>query len=46
VIEVVAKALKVPKSRIAIKRGETSRDKVLSIEGLSGAEIAQRLQDA
>ena len=34
VVRLVAKALKVPKSRITIKRGRASRDKLLSIDGL------------
>jgi uncharacterized protein YggU (UPF0235/DUF167 family) len=33
----------VPKSRISIKRGESSRDKVLWIEGITSVEISERL---
>lgn len=43
VIEIVAKALRVPKSSIEITKGEASRNKVLSINGLSARELAERL---
>jgi uncharacterized protein YggU (UPF0235/DUF167 family) len=46
VIAVVAKLLKVPKSRVSIKRGESSRDKLLVIEGLGAEELARRLLGA
>lgn len=36
VIALVAKALGVPKSRVAIVRGETGRDKLLRIAGWTG----------
>jgi uncharacterized protein YggU (UPF0235/DUF167 family) len=35
----VAKALKLAPSAVSIKRGHTSRDKTLLVEGLSGAEV-------
>lgn len=40
----VAKLLKVPKSRVSIKRGDASRDKVLCIEGASLDEILEKLK--
>jgi uncharacterized protein (TIGR00251 family) len=39
----VAKRLKVAKSRIAITRGETGRDKLLEIEGLTESEVRAKL---
>ena len=44
VIGAVAKALKVPKSTITIIRGESSRDKVLYLETLTGEALVKRLQ--
>jgi len=43
VLEIVAKALRVPKSAVAIAKGEASRNKVLLIHGLSANELAERL---
>jgi uncharacterized protein YggU (UPF0235/DUF167 family) len=43
VIALVAKGLRVPKSTIAIKRGESSRDKVLALASLTGTQLAERL---
>ncbi|MCH7944687.1 MAG: DUF167 domain-containing protein, partial [Armatimonadetes bacterium] len=43
VVRLVAKALNVPKSRIAIKRGRSSRDKLLSIDGLGPEELQRRI---
>ena len=43
VVRLVAQALNVPKSRITIKRGRSSRDKVLSIDGLGPEELKRRL---
>lgn len=43
VIELISKALKVPKSRIEIVRGETSRIKTLFIEGISEKDIKAKL---
>ena len=45
VVKLVAKALRVPKSRITIKRGKSSRDKLLSIEGLDRQELRRRLSN-
>lgn len=44
VVQIVAKALKVPKSAVAIKRGLKSRDKLLHIANLDPAELKQRLK--
>ena len=43
-IELVAKLLHVPRSRVEIVRGETAREKLLEIEGLDSSELAARLQ--
>lgn len=43
VVALVAKALKLPKSAVAIVRGATARVKQLEIEGLDEAELAQAL---
>lgn len=44
VVQIVAKALKVPKSAVAIKRGLKSRDKHLRIANLDPTELKQRLK--
>ena len=41
----VSRILGVKKSAITIVRGQTSRNKVISIEGLSGEDIMRRLTD-
>jgi len=43
VVETLSKALHVAKSRITILRGEHGRDKTVSIQGLSDAEVAMKL---
>lgn len=43
VIEILSKALKVPKSKIRIKRGESSRIKTVEIEGCSLANLQEKL---
>ena len=43
VCQTVAKAIKAPPSAVSIKRGHASRDKLLAIEGLSYAEVVERL---
>lgn len=45
VINLVAKALRVPKSSISIKRGESSRDKLLWIDGLDPKELVTKLKN-
>ncbi|RLB09255.1 MAG: hypothetical protein DRG27_04680 [Deltaproteobacteria bacterium] len=42
-LELLSKRLKLPKSKIKIVSGESSRDKRISIEGLSKEEILSRL---
>ena len=42
-IKLIAKALRVPKSAVAIQRGGQSRTKILVIEGLSEDEAKSRL---
>lgn len=43
-IEFLAKFLKVPRSSVTIAAGETSRNKVIHIAGISADELRQRLQ--
>jgi uncharacterized protein (TIGR00251 family) len=43
VIAVLAKALGVAKSKLNIVRGESSREKTISIEGMSAEEALRRL---
>lgn len=43
VIELLAKVLGVPKSRIRVLRGESQPNKLLEIEGLDDAELRRRL---
>ncbi|MBS1723022.1 MAG: DUF167 domain-containing protein [Armatimonadetes bacterium] len=43
VIEVLAKSLGIAKSKLSIVRGEASRNKLVSIEGIEPDEVAQRL---
>lgn len=45
-IALLSDRLNVPKSRIAIRTGETSRDKTLAISGLSPDELTARLINA
>ncbi len=42
-VATLAKALAVPKSAIAIVRGETGRAKLLALEGLTEGEVRARL---
>ena len=43
VIDTLAKALGVSRSRVTLIRGQTSREKTVDIENLSEAEIMSRL---
>jgi len=43
-LELLSDLLDIPKSRIAIVRGHTSRDKVVDIEGASLEEVIARLR--
>ena len=41
--ELLAAALDVPKSRVRLVRGTSSRDKVVEVDGLSEEEVLKRL---
>jgi uncharacterized protein (TIGR00251 family) len=43
-IEFFAKLLKVPRSSVTIAAGETSRNKVIRVAGLSAEEVRRRLK--
>ncbi len=43
VVELLAKALGVPRRSVRIERGETSREKVIAVDDLDEAEIHRRL---
>jgi len=43
-IELLSSVLDIPKSRIDILRGHTSRDKLVAIDGLESAEVRARLE--
>jgi hypothetical protein len=43
-IEFFANLLKVPRSSITIASGQSSRNKVIRVSGLSAAEVQKRLQ--
>ena len=45
-IALLADTLRIPKSRIAFRSGETSRDKVLEIASLDEQTLAERLRAA
>jgi len=45
-IEFFANLLKVPRSSVTIASGQTSRNKVVRVAGLSGKEVEQRLKIA
>ena len=42
-IELLAKAFSIPRRQISIVSGETSRDKRVSLEGLTDGDVAARL---
>ena len=44
VCELIAKKLDLPKTAVAIVRGDSSRDKLVSVAGLSETEILVRLR--
>jgi hypothetical protein len=44
-VKLIAKALGVPKSAVALERGGQSRTKMLGVEGLSEDELKARLTD-
>ena len=43
VVELLAEALAVPRSRVAIVRGHRARVKAVEVEGLTAGEIAARI---
>ena len=43
-IELLAKTLKLPKSSVSIAAGETSRNKLVRVVGITADELRQRLQ--
>jgi uncharacterized protein len=43
-VEFFAKFLKVPRSSITIASGQTSRNKVIRVAGLSAAELSKRIK--
>ncbi len=43
VIELLAKKLGIAKSHLTIVRGETSREKLIDVEGISDTEITAKL---
>src|SRR6478609_6468115 len=45
-IEFFANLLKVPRSSVTIASGQTSRNKVVRVAGLSGKEVEERLKIA
>jgi uncharacterized protein len=45
-IEFFAKLLKLPRSSVSIAAGQTSRNKVIRVNGLSAAEVRTRLASA
>lgn len=45
-IRFFAKFLRVPRSSVTIAAGESSRNKVICISGLSAAQVQQRLESA
>ncbi len=45
-VEFFAKLLKVPRSSVSIASGQTSRNKVIRVSGLSAADVEARLRHA
>ncbi len=45
-IEFLAEFLKVPRSSVTIAAGQTSRNKVIRVRGLTAADVAERLRRA
>ena len=45
-VKLLASKLDVPKSSVLIVRGHTSRDKVIRVDGITGAELKGRLLSA
>jgi uncharacterized protein (TIGR00251 family) len=45
-VAVLAKALRMPRSAVRIVRGEKSRSKVITVDGLSAEQVRERLERA
>lgn len=45
VIDLLAKALDVPRSSIAVVRGQTSQQKLVAVQGFDDAQLRRRLED-
>jgi uncharacterized protein (TIGR00251 family) len=45
-IRYFAESLRVPRSSVTIAAGETSRNKVIRVQGLTAAQVEERLQAA
>jgi uncharacterized protein (TIGR00251 family) len=45
-VELLAEALGLPRSCVRVVGGQTSRSKVVEVEGLDSAEVARRLESA
>jgi uncharacterized protein (TIGR00251 family) len=45
VVALLARALRVAPSAIGVERGQRGRDKIVRVEGLTGAEVEARLVD-
>jgi hypothetical protein len=45
-IRFLAELLQLPRSSVTIAAGESSRNKIVRVEGLSAAQIAERLRSA
>ena len=43
-LKFLAKQLKIPQSQLSLKSGATSKNKSISIEGLSATEVRERLK--
>ena len=46
VLELVAKWLRIPKSRLSIAAGEHHKEKVILLAGITSDELARKLEDA
>jgi uncharacterized protein (TIGR00251 family) len=45
VLKLLAKTLGIPKSRISIIQGQTNRDKVIAIQGITSSQLEVMLKD-
>ncbi len=43
-LRLLAKVLGVPRSSLAIVRGQTSREKIVAVDGLEAAEVRRRIE--